>query len=73
MEPKLCQWAERQFVENQALVGGKIYQLSQEDPYWHQVNLYYLQMQGIIESLVYIYPSHLYKMIFPVKNLSVFK
>ena len=36
-DPLLCQWVEDTFVANEALVGGKIAQFSQTDPYWHQV------------------------------------
>ena len=46
-EPKLCDWIEETFIQNEALVGGKINQLAQNDPYWHQVNLFYLQMEGL--------------------------
>ena len=50
-EPKLCNWVEEIFVQNEALVGGKINQLAQNDPYWHQVNLFYLQMEGLKNGL----------------------
>ena len=46
-EPKLCDWIEETFIQNEALVGGKINLLAQNDPYWHQVNLFYLQMEGL--------------------------
>lgn len=42
-----CQWAASKFEANEALVSGKIKQFSQTEPYWHQVNLYYLQMEGM--------------------------
>ena len=51
MEPKFCDWVEEIFIQNEALVGGKINQLAQNDPYWHQVNLFYLQMEGLKNGL----------------------
>ena len=50
-EPKFCDWVEEIFIQNEALVGGKINQLAQNDPYWHQVNLFYLQMEGLKNGL----------------------
>ena len=44
---KLCQQIEEWVTINEQIVGGKIAKFSQTDPYWHQVNLFYLQMEGM--------------------------
>ena len=49
-EPELCQWVEETLVTNEAFVSGKISQFSQTEPYWHQVNLFYLQMAGMTKG-----------------------
>ena len=46
-DPDMCHWIKATFEQNEAHVGGKIAQFSQTEPYWHQVNLYYLQMSGM--------------------------
>ena len=51
LEWKRSDWVEEIFIQNEALVGGKINLLAQNDPYWHQVNLFYLQMEGLKNGL----------------------
>ena len=49
-DPDLCDWINDEFTVNEALIGGKVAQLGQTDPYWHQVNLYYIQMSGMYQG-----------------------
>jgi hypothetical protein len=49
-DPDACTWLKETFALNQAFVDGMIAQKAQTDPYWHQVNLYYLQMTGITQG-----------------------
>ena len=48
--PLLCQFVEETFVSNKLFVDAMIAQHFQTDPYWHQVNLYYLQMAGMTQG-----------------------
>ena len=48
--PKACEWITETIIKNKAYVDGMIAQHSQNDPYWHQVNLYYLQMLGMTQG-----------------------
>ena len=49
-KPMLCQFVEETFKANKLFVDGMIAQHFQTDPYWHQVNLYYLQMAGMTQG-----------------------
>ena len=48
--PLLCQFVEETFVSNKVFVDSMIAQHFQTDPYWHQVNLFYLQMAGMTQG-----------------------
>ncbi len=46
-DPDACEWIKEAFRLNTMSVEGMISQKSQTDPYWHMVNLMYLQMNGV--------------------------
>ncbi len=46
-DPDACEWIKEAFRLNTQVVEGMIAQKSQTDPYWHMVNLMYLQMTGL--------------------------
>ena len=44
---KFCYWLKDTFEKNRAFIEDKIEELSESDSYWHQVNLFYTQMEGM--------------------------
>ena len=44
---KFCYWLKDTFVKNKAFIEDKIEELSESEPYWHQVNLFYIQVEGM--------------------------
>ena len=45
--PKLCAWLKQRFAENTEYVNGMVEKEGKTNPYWHQVNLIYQQIEGI--------------------------
>jgi len=50
-EPEACQWLRRRFAINSDYVTGKIDDNKDDDPFWHQVHLFYQQMRGINKGI----------------------
>ena len=44
---KFCYWLKDTFEKNRAFIEDKIEEFSETDSYWHQVNLFYTQMEGM--------------------------
>ena len=44
---KFCYWLKDTFEKNRAFIEDKIEEFSESDSYWHQVNLFYTQMEGM--------------------------
>ena len=46
-DKEFCLWLRDRLLKNGGFVNQMIQEFSNTDPYWHQVNLLYLQMKGL--------------------------
>ena len=46
-DQEFCLWLRDRLMKNGGFVNQMIQEFSNTDPYWHQVNLLYLQMKGL--------------------------
>ena len=49
-DQEFCIWLWFRIVKNRKFVKKKIQELADSDPYWHQINLLYLQMEGLTKG-----------------------
>ena len=46
-DPEACTWLRDRFRQNTEFINQKVKELANTEPYWHQVNLFYQQMDGV--------------------------
>lgn len=49
-DPMACKWLKQRFRDNNDYIKSMVKLYANQDPYWHQVNLLYKQMDGISEG-----------------------